>query len=445
MRNRKVYGEHGFTLIELLAVLAIATIVFSLAFSVLFTVIRYNDKNQSQMGLEQEANAIINDIKNRHRDMEAYQICYEQLLLRENITMQLSLNDKTINKKEMCISNISPKEDLFVQLFLQDSNQEMFELQTTISGRDSDSIVLERNIENQDFYQFLRGKNVFIYGSQFNFEGSQVNGPNASIIVRGNLDQNQMNGGALNNTSNIYIDGSVNLDKGSAGLGSEQSPGRIVVNGDLTLWNGRREIFGDVYVNGNFKLKDAVINGNVYVNGDVELGWTPTINGNSKIYYTGKLTHPSSYQETILNNVVYKDSVPTDSVPEYPIPPIKEDTWFTTNGYSQTLTGNQNVKLFDDTINIDSAYYPNVGKYVDSFTNLIVVSKGDIVIGGNSWINKFTGILFAPNGKVVFNGSTFEGVVIARDGFHVKSGGTTLEFNHIDDYIKKVEEFPLAP
>ena len=37
------------------------------------------------------------------------------------------------------------------------------------------------------------------------------------------------------------------------------------------LWEGQRHIYGDVYVNGSFHLKDARIHRNVYVNGDLTL------------------------------------------------------------------------------------------------------------------------------------------------------------------------------
>jgi hypothetical protein len=53
-----------------------------------------------------------------------------------------------------------------------------------------------------------------------------------------------------------------------------------------------------------------------------------------------------------------------------------------------------------------------------------------------------TGIFFAPNGKVTFNGGFLEGVVIARDGFFVTSGGTTVTFKNLEEYISNSEDYP---
>ncbi|WP_010099180.1 prepilin-type N-terminal cleavage/methylation domain-containing protein [Ornithinibacillus scapharcae] len=436
-------SNQGFTLVELLAVLAIVTIVFSLAYSVLYTVINFNEKNSAEILLEQEANVIINDIKNRHHGDDIYQLCYDQLLLNPDLTMQLKVNSTIVNAQQPCTSDLDPEEDLQVELNLVDSAHNSLTLETAVEGRTSELIVLQRQSDSS-FYSFLRANNVYIYTSEFIFQGNQVNGSNASIVILGDMITEHLNGGALNQVSTIYIDGDVRLSGGSAGIGSASAPGEIVVNGDLSLWEGRREIFGDVYVNGNLRLKDAVINGNIYVNGDVELGWTPTLNGNSKIYYTGTLSHPDNYREGILRNVVQQEQVAVQSIPNNRIPNLRDDSWFMENGYTNTITSDQNMKIFGNNINLDSHYNSTADKYVDSFTNFIIVSKGDISIGGKSWINKFSGLVIAPNGKVTFNGSSFEGIVIARDGFHVKSGGTKVNYLHIDEYIKGLSEFPLV-
>lgn len=436
-------SNQGFTLIELLAVLSIATIVFALAYTVLFTVINFNEKNSAETLLEQEANVIVSDIKSRHHGKGTYQLCYDQLLLNVDMTMQLKLNNVVVNDQQPCISELNPEEDLKVELTLYGAANNSFTLDTTIEGRTTELIVLQRQ-SDQSFYSFLRENNVYIFTSEFIFQGNQVNGSNASIVIQGDLLTEHLNGGAFNQTSNLYVDGDVHLDGGSAGIGSALSPGKIVINGNLSLWSGRREIFGDIYVNGDFRLKDAVINGDIFVNGDVELGWTPTLNGNSKIYYSGSLTHPANYREGILRNVIKQGQVAMESPFNNKIPNLREDSWYMKNGYSNTVSNEQNVKIFGDNIRLDSHYNSESGKYINSFTNFIIVSKGDITIGENSWINKFTGLLIAPHGKVIFNGSSFEGVVIAKEGFHVSSGGTKAEFHHIDNYINSLHEFPLV-
>ena len=61
----------------------------------------------------------------------------------------------------------------------------------------------------------------------------------------------------------------------------------------------------------------------------------------------------------------------------------------------------------------------------------------------NEWAYPVTGVLFAPNGRVTFHGSYFEGVVIARDGFYVDYG-TDVEFRNIANYISDPENYPFG-
>ena len=92
------------------------------------------------------------------------------------------------------------------------------------------------------------------------------------------------------------------------------------------------------------------------------------------------------------------------------------------------------MKVFDHHINIQSYYDDGIKKYINTFSNVILVSKGDIYISGGDL--KMSGIIFAPNGKVVFNGRSFEGIVIAKDGFNVTSGGTDINFETVDSILK---------
>jgi len=43
---------------------------------------------------------------------------------------------------------------------------------------------------------------------------------------------------------------------------------------------------------------------------------------------------------------------------------------------------------------------------------------------------------------VTFNGDSLEGVVIARDGFFVTSGGTAVTFRNIEEYISDPDDYP---
>ncbi|WP_165076434.1 PKD domain-containing protein [Methanogenium sp. MK-MG] len=289
-------------------------------------------------------------------------------------------------------------------------------------------------VTDNSFAEYVVSENVFVYGQQLNFAGDSISGSGATIHITGDaLNTNDLNGGASLNVSNIYVDGSINLNGGSAGLGSETSPGLIYVNGDFTLGNGRRNVYGDVYVNGDCFLKDPVIHGNVSVNGDLELDWTPDFT-HARIYYMGTFKYPNSLDPSILNKCVKVDSVPGFVIPDYDMPPVKSDTWYSSRGYVSGGYLADDMKIFADSY-ASSSWRP-------SAENVVLVAKaGDITLTGLGG-SGVTGVLFAPNGKVVFSGGFFEGVVIAKDGFFVTSGGTDVTFKNMDEYISDPADFP---
>ncbi len=298
------------------------------------------------------------------------------------------------------------------------------------------------NSGEENFSDFLIEENVFVYGSDLVFSGSNVFGDGATIVIKGDLETSDINQGASIKVSNIYIDGNVALDGGSASLGSSSEPGIIFINGNLDLWSGGRNIYGDVYVNGNFRLKDARIHGNVYVNGNVELGWTPWLSNDSRIYYTGELDHPDWYNLSILEKCIQvgeiKDAPGYDEsleMPDYEIPGPRPDDWYADRGYASSGILVDGLKIFAD------SYVSNTWR--SAAENVVIVSKGDISITGLGG-SGLTGVLFAPYGKVTFNGGFFEGTVIARDGFFVTSGGTNITFRNIEDFFDEHEDIPIS-
>jgi len=324
-------------------------------------------------------------------------------------------------------------------------------------------------VTEKSFIDFIIDENVFVYGTALQFNGNNVNGPGATVIVTGGLKTSDLNGGASINVSNIYIDGDATLNGGSAGLGSKTEPGAIYINGDLNLMSGGRDIYGDVYVSGNLYLKDARIHGNmyvqgkadlvggeiygdlyqggdlylkdahthgdVYVDGNVELDWTPTVYG--KIEYTGILTKKTGYHQSILDKCIQTPDVPeipSFEMPDQGIPPTKPASWYTTPPQNYTLDRDltNNLKIFADSYTSTSG---------NSANNVIIIAyDGDISITGQ-W-STVTGVFFAPQGKVTFNGKSLEGVVIARDGFFVTSGDTKVTFKNVEEYISNPADYP---
>jgi hypothetical protein len=303
--------------------------------------------------------------------------------------------------------------------------------------------------ENDDDQNGLDYGDDFLYGSNLEFSGDIVEGPGATIVIQEGLKTPDLNRGAEISVSNIFFGDDVKLNSGSASLGSSSEPGIIFINGDLDLWEGARNIYGDVYVKGDFQLKDARIYGNVYVegdngdNGDVKLGWTPWLADESRIYYTGSLSHPNNYDTSILDKVIKVDNIEDApgyikgiAMPDYGIPEPRSDEWYADKGYASSGILVDDLKIFADSY-VSNSWRP-------AAEDVVIVSKGDISITGLGG-SGLTGVLFAPYGKVTFNGGFFTGTVIARDGFNVTSGGTTVTFKSIEDFFDdNPEDIPMS-
>lgn len=286
----------------------------------------------------------------------------------------------------------------------------------------------------QDAINFIIDEEVFVYGTVFSFSGGNVVGPDATMVVKGDLVTDDLNRGASIAATTIWIDGNVDLDGGSASLGSGDVPGNIYIDGNLDLWNGTRHIYGDVYVNGDFRLKDAQIHGTVYVNGDLTLGWTPWLADDARIYYTGSLTHPAYYNASILAKCIQQDSVPGFTMPAFELPAPRAAGWYADRGYVSGGDLVSGLKVHAEGDYVSSRWRPTT-------ENVIIVSEGDISItrmGGSG----LTGVLYAPYGKVTFSGAYFNGIVIARDGFEVTSGGTTVTFLGLEHFIDSPSDYP---
>lgn len=149
--------------------------------------------------------------------------------------------------------------------------------------------------------------------------------------------------------------------------------------------------------------------------------------------YTGTLTHPPSMSTSITSKCIKLDTVPEVIMPDYPIPPLKTSDWYMKKGYVSHGALVDGIKIFTE------GNYTHTS-WINPVNNVIIVSKGDITIkhGGI----KVTGVLFAPYGKVVFEGNCFEGLVISRDGFIVSSGGTVVNFKPIKEYISDPNDYP---
>lgn len=316
----------------------------------------------------------------------------------------------------------------------------------------------------------------FIHGSDLVFGGGNINGVNATIVLTGDLMKNNLNGGADIAVTNAYIDGDVTLG-GSQTLGSPTVPGTIYINGNLDL-SGSAAIYGkniyvtghitlsgssslglvdnsakiyalgnlmlnngtvrgDIYSNANLTLTNATLNKNAYVGGNLTLGWTPTLNSTTVVYYKGSLSAPASFTASILAKCVQNPALPIItipvSMPETTIPALRDTAWYAAHGYTTNGVLANNAKIF-----ATGDYASSVG----SATNVIIASKGNISLSNNN--ATISGVLYAPNGSITFSGDSFEGYAIARDGFYVTRGGSTVTLKPLSTYIPNTADYPFA-
>ena len=275
--------------------------------------------------------------------------------------------------------------------------------------------------------------------SSFVFSGDKMGGANAIMIVRDSLITPQFNGGAHTGVSKIYIGGSMSMDTGSASFGSQSATGSIHVHGNLSLWNGTRDVYGDVYVNGNFRLKDAKLNGNYYINGDLELGWTPGLDSTWHIYYTGKLTTPNNYKQQVLSRCTKVDTVTLPQPIPNDKPGFKPDAWYISKEYITSGTiFNQNTFTSNKKFFVTS--FSTEG-WIPTREKVVIVSKSNISIGNMGGSN-LSGILFAPNGKVtISNLNRFDGIIIAKEVL-ITTGGSDIYYRAIGEFFDSSDDFP---
>jgi cytoskeletal protein CcmA (bactofilin family)/type II secretory pathway pseudopilin PulG len=362
---------------------------------------------------------------------------------------------------------------------------------------------------------------LVFYSEALKFQGNTFSAYGYSIVINGDLNGEDINGGSSIIATNIYIDGDVNMSTGGNVVGSESNPGNIYVTGNFELANGKT-FYGDIYVNGTLKLyggstldgniyvdgdveiyggskitgdlitdgnldldggstleenvsvggkstinngtiegtfitgsdlylKSAKTNGYGYVFGDVELDWTPTVK--HTVEYEGSISYPNYFSKSIINkfdkinNISDVEIIDTSSfeVPEYTIT-LKSDDWYDQNGY----IGKEDfsVNSFDSGTKIltDSSYTFSgwdMNKFTDESTFIVIVAKnGNITLDGNGY-KDIRGVFIAPNGYVTYSGPSLEGIVIAKDYFNGKSGGSYVTLEDINNYFDSTDEIPV--
>lgn len=119
-------------------------------------------------------------------------------------------------------------------------------------------------------YDFIVNENLYVMGSGFWFGGGTVDGEGATILIRKDVNSEDLNSNPMINVSNILIDGNLQI-KGSESLGNESTRGEIIISKDATLASNG-SIYGDLYVKGNLTISNTIkILGSVYVGGNLNI------------------------------------------------------------------------------------------------------------------------------------------------------------------------------
>lgn len=433
----KFKEREGFALITValaLSLLSIFALVLINASSSNYKMANHDSRNQSAYYIaEAGANKLVSEISRdislaskEFDDMDLFFNYFEGKYLRKNIVFDDFEKFKSTKPKAA------------VELIKKDSNASSREYKIVSEGQlGINKRRISTNIEigfiessTKDPVSDLPG-DVLMYSKNFDFQGSKISAPNGTVIIDG-LQTHNLNGGASLSISNMYFNGPVTMDGGSASFGSKDNPGNIYVKGDLDFWNGRRNTYGDVRVKGNLRLKDARVHGNYYIDGDVELGWTPEING--EIYYTGKLNHPNSYPKDLLAKLKKVESLEDFTIPVVNYE-LKTQDWYRENGYEIKPATTEKISpsakwLVDNYVNTN---------WQDLRGNIIIISKKDIILRGG---NGFKGALIAPYGKVEYTGDgTFEGVIISKGDVKLTKGGSYFNLKTLKEVFG--DEIPI--
>jgi len=444
-RRLKRFDHKGLTLVELIITVAISTLIVGAIMSVILA-LNNQTKGQYQGALARNevrsaALSLTNDIR------------YAQDI--NNVTAkELVLTDKAgktvryylaSNGGVRCLARQSDSLLLFkeirdVNFSLENRNLVAFDLITADDSASNFKVSKLDLLLNQpgDNGGRVNIDEIFIYSNRYVFEGNRVESPDGSIFINGDLKTSDLNQGNFSNVKNIYINGTVDINGGSSGMGlTTKETGNIYISGDFLLRNGTRHIMANVYVGGNAYIKDAIIYGDMYINGDLELNWTPTFYG--KVYYTGSLKGPTELlkRPEIKNNCIKVDNVDPFTL-EFDMPQFRPDSWYQQKGYqSGTVPLANNIKIYTK----GNYSFKLNWTYGEGVENIVIVSHGNISLDGE-W-HKVSGVLFAPNGQVSLgNLKEFEGVIISRDGVFYKQGGTILRYKRLSEFFGSKENYP---
>ncbi len=203
--------------------------------------------------------------------------------------------------------------------------------------------------------------------------------------------------------ANIYVGDDLFLG-GTSRMGDPGEPSQIYVEGNVTL-DGNASIHGDLHLTGTFSGDTSRVSGTIYY----------------------------GFNDDDLPDFV-KFAREDEKRPLARTP----DQWYYDRGYSVNPSWGNGMRVFATGDYVSANNRP-------SAANVVIVSKGDITLNmGGAPSIMLTGIVFAPEGRVTFNGKGFTGTVIARDGLYTTQGNTGITFQDMSTFIDDPADYPLV-
>ena|GEM_PF-4816340 len=272
----------------------------------------------------------------------------------------------------------------------------------------------------QSIHEYIIANKVFVLGNEVDISGSStINGPDATVIIKKDLDLIGGGNAQFISTKFIYIEGDVDLS-GSTGLGMLDRNSNIFIKGNCTM-SGSANMYGKVVIDGNLTTTTPHLNGNFYVDGNVAFGDGNYDNMTGQIYYTGTLTKPSYITNLRATKVPIVEDI---LFPTISIPPLQSDSWYAERGYTSSTTPRDYMKFYGGDLDFKDGWKKD-------FSNVRVASSGNVILSGNVDV---TGVIFAPNGYVEVNGSsTFKGLIIAQKVYVSGNAHVTFEAPKLTD------------
>ena len=266
MNKKKLFNAKGLTLIELIVTLAIFGMIIMVVYPMISFTLKTSNTQLKESNQRNEIRVVsaylksdieyskdidlvgstLNIINSNDEDISYYikENGGESFLVREkgSITEFKDIPDIEFNELNEHLVEAKIITDIVQNKFTM---FKIFRWETTID--------LPNN--EDDIHDLIINNKVFVLGNLIDINGSKaaVNGPNATVIFRDDLD---LNGGEVS-VENVYVDGDISLG-GGAILGKSDNTSSIYTSGNISI-KGSSELFGNIIAPEDFTFPDIYI------------------------------------------------------------------------------------------------------------------------------------------------------------------------------------------